>query len=127
MFHRNPQKQRGAPKRPSSVEVLLWLADASLELEAHGQLRLARITHADAEETVEVEESRSAQRVHVVLVVEGVEHFDLRDKLQALAEMERAVDAEVEGNEGVVLAQRVTPLIHTAHKTRLRRDRLSGM
>ena len=48
-----------------------------LKLEAHRQLRLPRIPYAYAQEPVEVEELWRRQRIHVVFVVEGVEHFDL--------------------------------------------------
>ena len=41
----------------------------SLELEAHRELRLARIAYADAEEAVEVEELRRRQRVTLLVLL----------------------------------------------------------
>jgi hypothetical protein len=49
------KKGGGTPPRQMEKAPPLWKRAASLELEAYGQLRLARITHADAQETVEVE------------------------------------------------------------------------
>jgi len=44
-------------------------------------------------------ERRRRQRVDVVLVVKGVEHFDLGHDTETLAEMDWAGDAEVECEE----------------------------
>src|SRR5262249_41803625 len=83
-----------------------------LELEAHRQLRLARIAHANAQEAVEVEQLRRRQWIHVVLVVEGVEHFELRNKFHAFAKLKWTVNTEVERKERVVFAEVVAPAIN---------------
>ena len=103
------------------------LADrVGLELEADGQLCLAGVADTDAQEAVEVKQRRSRKRIDVVLVVEGVEDFDLRSKDVAFAEAERAGYAEVGGKECIVLAKQVA-LHHFAVDDTVSRDRLSGM
>ena len=74
-------------------------------------MRLARIADANAEEPVEVEELWRRQRVHVVLVVEGVEHLDSGNELHAFAKADGAICAEVERKEHVVLAEVVAPAV----------------
>src|ERR1700730_4172715 len=87
-----------------------------LKLEAGGKRGLARVADANAEEAVEVEELRRGQRVDVIFIVEGVEHFDPGYDAEALAEMDRAGDAEVESEEGVVFAEMITAAIDAVDK-----------
>src|ERR1051325_8105873 len=82
------------------------------DFEADRELRLARVAVANPEEAVEVEKLRRGQRVDIVGVVESVEHFELGDEGIPFAETERPCDAEVEGEEGVILAQRIASGIH---------------
>ena len=67
-------------------------------------MSLERVSHAGPQKTIEVEQRRSTQRVDIVGVVEGVEELDARNELVLVADLERAVDAEVEYEEGVVFA-----------------------
>ena len=97
---------------------------ARLEFETQGQLRLTRVSDAKAQEAVEVEKSRRRERVDVVLVIEGVEHFDLRNHGEAFAETERTGDAEVEREEGVVFAKGVASSVDTILEARLGGDGL---
>src|SRR5712672_752547 len=59
---------------------------------------------------------RRRQRVDVVLVVKGVEHFDLGHDTETLAEMDWTGDAEVECEESVVFAEMVTAAILAVDK-----------
>src|SRR6266568_1860480 len=98
-----------------------------LESDAQGELRLARIAYALTQEAIEVEQSRSAERVDVVLVVEEVEHLEFRDDLHAVPEMEGACQAEIESEERIVFAQRIAALIHAVYKARFGGNGLRGV
>src|SRR5918912_1158638 len=78
-----------------------------LEDELDGELKLARVADALAQEAVEVEEAGRDERVDVVRVVEGIEHLDDGDERHRLGEVEGALESPVEREERVVLAQRV--------------------
>ena len=80
------------------------LAAAPSELEAHGQLRLARIAHALPQKAVEVKRIWCSKWVNVILVVKRIEHFELWDHSVMFTEVEPARDAEVEREKGIVLA-----------------------
>src|SRR5215472_17195110 len=67
-----------------------------LKLEAHRQLRLAWITHAHAQEAVKIEQGWRHQRIHVVLVVEGVKHLHGRNESHVLAKLEGTRGAPIE-------------------------------
>ena len=84
-----------------------WLAAASSELQAQRQLRLTRVAHADTEEAVEVEERGSAQRIYVVLVVEGIEQFDRRYESVAFSELKGPRSAPIERYIFIVLVGRI--------------------
>src|ERR1700745_2612921 len=96
----------------------------ALELEAQRELCLTRVAHAKAQEAVEVEECRSRERVDVVLVVERVEHFHLRNDRKALAEAERPRNAEVKRKERIVFANRVAPGVSAVLEARFGGNRL---
>src|SRR5262249_17282367 len=81
--------------------------ELGLELETNRQLRLARVAYAHAQEAVKVEERRRYERVHIVFVVEGVEHLDGRDNGEAVAELKRARRSPIEGNVFIVVARRI--------------------
>src|SRR5262245_13644713 len=103
------KKPRGFdPTRPPSD-----LADSEGEL--HGKLQLPRITHALAQEAIEIEQSRRYQRVDVVVVVEGVEHLQHRNQRVAVAEFNGADHAPVEGEVFSVLAQVVPAAVNSGH------------
>src|SRR5262249_1047449 len=106
--------KKGAQRRSSLLALLLTARRTELELDPHRQLRLSRIADAHAQEAVEVEQLRRGQRVHVVGVAEGVEHFQLRHECEPFADAEPARHAEVEGEERIVLAQMVAAAIDHA-------------
>src|SRR5207245_7627386 len=98
----------------------------SSECELHGQLYFSRVADALAQEPVEIEQSRSSQRIHVVLVVERVEHLDHGDQRIAVTELEGPHDAPIERNVLVVLPGRVALASRIGCATR-RRDGLWRM
>src|SRR5437870_1425767 len=79
----------------------------SSECELHGQLYFSRVADALAQEPVEIKQGRSSQRIHVILVVERVEHLDHGDQRIAVTKLERPHDAPIERNVLVVLPGRV--------------------
>src|SRR5437868_8506251 len=84
------------PRHPSLGRV------AALKQEPNGQLRLAWIAGTNAQETVKVEQRRRGQRVHIVLVVEGVKHFDRRNDCVPVAELDWASRAPIKRNVFIV-------------------------
>src|SRR6266853_545503 len=109
-----PKKQRGAPKRPSPDELLLQLAAASLELEAHRQLRFSGIADALTDESVEIKQRRTAAAdcVYVVFVVEQVEDLHLRNDLEALSKVKWSCRPEVKRKIGVVLTKEISSAVN---------------
>src|SRR5215475_6790752 len=100
-------------KERSAGALLSWLKSViRLELKADGDLRLARIADAHAQEAVEVEQRRSRKRVDVVLVVEKVEDFNPRNQRITFAEVDRARHAEVESKEAVVFAKVIAAAVN---------------
>src|SRR6187399_3042800 len=97
-----------------------------LERQLHCQLRLARVADTRAQEAVEVEQRRRAQRVDVVRVVERVEHLDDRRQLVVRAKAERAPESPVEREILVVLPLAVPAAIDTVEDPRARGDRLGA-
>src|SRR5918999_5002450 len=80
-----------------------------------------------AQESVEIEQRRRAERVDVVFVVERVEHLQDRDHLEpAPLQVERPRDAPVEAEERIVLALRVAAAVDPVEAARARRDRLGA-
>src|SRR5215831_12775211 len=75
------------------------------EGEAQCQLCLQRIAYTLPQEAVKVKQARRHQRIHIVLVVEAVEHLHHRNQRVAIAELERPQRAPVKGEEAVVFAQ----------------------
>src|SRR5215469_9794019 len=71
---------------------------ACLKLEAHRQLRLARIADPHAQETIKVEKRRCYQRIYVVLVIEGVKHLHSWYESHVLAKLERPHGPPIEGD-----------------------------
>jgi hypothetical protein len=69
------------------------------------------------QEAVKIEQPRRNQGIHIVLVVEAVEHFDLRNQLVAVSKMERPSPAPIEGEEAIVFAQVVASAIDTVNYT----------
>src|SRR5580704_15159379 len=93
------------------MAVVTSQSSASLKLQAHGQLRLARIAHTVAQETIKVKQRRGGQRIDIVLVVESIEQFNSRNNPEALAKAERTVDAEIKGEEAIVFQQMVAATV----------------
>src|SRR5213593_3095086 len=93
------------------------------ERELHRQLGLTRIADALTKEPVEIEQTGRNGRIHVVVVVEGVEHLDLRDDREAVVESERPLKPPIEREKLVVLAQAVA----IRALARFRADRLRRM
>lgn len=83
-------RDRAEMGRSSAAPLPGRMPRLGLELQADRKLGLPRVAHANAEEAVEVEELRRRQRIHVVLVVEGVEHLELGHDAETFAEMEWA-------------------------------------
>src|SRR6266511_4161292 len=75
----------------------VWRSIGTL-LEGHprGHLQLPRIADPLPEKSVEVEQRGGAQRIHVVGVVERVEHLDAGDDLVPRPDPERALQPPVE-------------------------------
>lgn len=76
-----------------------------LEPQLHRQLKLSRISDTLPQEAVEVEQARGRQgilipgageRVDKVVVVECIEHLDLRDQLDCLGETDRTSEPPIE-------------------------------
>src|SRR2546422_1385131 len=99
----------------------------SLERELERELRLPRIAHALAQEAVEVKQRRRAEWIHIIFVVEGVEYLNHRNQLHPVAELERPLQAPVEGEKRVVLAQTISTLVLAIHKAGFGGDRLGRM
>src|SRR5213592_2781764 len=87
---------------------------ACLELEAHRQLRLARITDALTNEPIEVKQWRAAatDRIDVVLVVEQVEHFNLRDDLVPLTKLKWPCRPKIKSKVAIVLTKEIPAAIY---------------
>src|SRR3954466_9529198 len=98
-----------------------------LERELHRQLCLARIAHTLPQEAVKVEQSRRRQRIHVVLVVERIEHLDLGNQRVTFAELERTSCCPVEREVRVVFPKSVASAVLPIHKSRTARDWLRRM
>lgn len=73
------KKGYGAPY--PSFPVLLF----PLEREPYSQLQLSRVTHAGAEETVEIEKGGSDCGIDIVVGVESIEQLDNRNQRVTLA------------------------------------------
>src|SRR5215813_11452285 len=91
-----------APTLPQALSQGLTNGLSISERDLDGELHLPGIPDALAQEAVEVEQRRRRERVHVVGVVERVEHLRARDDLGG-PHLERPLHAPVEGEEGVVL------------------------
>src|SRR5258708_29402432 len=81
--------------------------ESQLESKLHCQLQLSGISHALTEKAVKVKQPRRAERVDVVLVVEGIEHLDDGNQRIALAKFEGSLDSPIKREVLIVLAQRV--------------------
>src|SRR6266851_2031786 len=79
----------------------------ALKLEAHGQLRLARIAHTHTQEAVEVEKRGCDEGVNVVLVIESVEYLNRRGQRITVSKLKGPRGAPVERNVFIVLPARV--------------------
>ena len=73
-----PRICTGASSRFRRSSACLTRSGTLLRTSPDRQLRLARVADALPQEPVEVEQRRRRQRVHVVRVVEGVEHLEAR-------------------------------------------------
>src|SRR5262249_7168319 len=82
-----------------------------------------RIADALTKEPVEGKRTRGDQWVHVVGVVECVEHFDLWNDREAFTEFERTLQPPIQRDKLVVLTQAVA----TRALTRIWADRLRRM
>src|SRR5262245_4728330 len=82
----------------------------SLERHLHAKLRLSRVADALAQEAVEVEQRGRCERVHVVCVVEGVEHLEAGNDLRT-SQLKRTLETPVERKVLIVLAVPVAPAI----------------
>ena len=87
----------------------------SLERELHRQLDLAGIADTLPQEAVEIEQAGRDERIHVVVVVEGVEHLHHRRQREPIAEFEGPEQTPVEGEVLVVLAQMVPAAVDAIH------------
>src|SRR5690349_10812978 len=129
---RTPKRPRictGASSKCRHSNASLTRSERSLERHLHAQLRLPRVADALAQEAVEVEQRWRRQRVHVVRVVEGVEHLEARNDLRT-SEPERTLETPVEREVLVVLPIPVPSTIDIVQHTgrcgdRLRRAPLS--
>ena len=75
---------------------------------------MQRVADSGAEKAVEVEQCWRAERVDVVLVVEGVEDFNAWDQLPlVVVEADGTCDAKVGDEEFVVLAEVVATAVDT--------------
>src|SRR4030095_13815108 len=123
---RTPMRPRictAASSRCRRSNASLTRSERSLERHLHAELRLPRVADALAQEAVEVEEAGRRQRVHVIRVVEGVEHLETRNDLST-SQLERTLEAPVEREVLVVLPIPVTSTIVIVQNTGRRRDRL---
>ena len=94
------------------------LRTTNSEQEPHGQLQLPRVAYSLADEAVEIEKARGGERILIsgdagqgideVVVIERIEHLDLRDDLHRLGQLERTGKPPVERDVVVVLAKSVS-------------------
>src|SRR5215471_10734247 len=101
----------------------LQTCNLQLKGELQRELHLARIAHALPQEAVEVEQARCCQRVHVVGVVESVEHLHGWNQRVALAQLDRTHQAPIEREVLIVLSQSVA----VCRGPNVRRNRLSAV
>src|SRR5712692_7275366 len=117
----NTKRSAGAPLL-GRTNVGQWL-----EREPNGKLGLPRVTDSFAQETVEVEQSRRHQRIHIVLVVEGVEHFHGRDDLHPFTQLEWPLQPPIEREVAIVLANAIAAPVHAVEYARLGRHGPRGV
>src|SRR5438876_6834981 len=68
---------------------------ASLKYELHSELHLPRVADALSQESVEVEQRDRGERIHIVRVVERVEHLHARNELVTPSQPERPLQPPV--------------------------------
>src|SRR5215468_2070200 len=98
--HKTKEERRSAPLAKVRT-------NETSELEPDRQLRLTRVSNANAQETVKVKQRRCHERVDIVLVVDGVEHFDRWDERIAFSKMDWTSRAPVKRNVFVVFPCRI--------------------
>src|SRR5262245_61067375 len=121
---RTPKRPRictGASSRCRRSNASLTRSERSLERHLHAELRLPRVADALAQEAVEVEQRWRRERVHVVRVVEGVEHLETGNDLSA-SQLELALETPVEREVLIVLAIPVAAAVDIVQHARRRRD-----
>src|SRR5579864_5952098 len=91
------------------------ISSSTSEIKLQRQLHFQRIPNALTQEAVKVKQSWRDQRIHIVLVVEAVKHLHLGSQDIAIAEMEGAGRAPVEGEETIVLPEMVASAINSIH------------
>src|SRR5215472_4321953 len=94
-----------------------------LKRELQRKLDLARIADALPQEPIEVEQTWRSQRVHVVVVVKGVEHLHGWNERVPLAQLDRTHQAPIEREVLIVLSQTVA----VCRGPNVRRNRLSAV
>src|SRR5262245_32149927 len=121
---RTPTRPRictGASSKCRRSNACLTRSQRSLERHLHAELRLPRVADALAQEAVEVEQRGRGERVHVVRVVEGIEHLEAGDDLST-SQLELTLETPVEREVLVVLAVPVAAAVDVVQNTRRRRD-----
>src|SRR4051812_44089596 len=73
------------------------------EQKFQSQLGLPRVADALPQEAIKVEEPGCGERVHIVVIVEGIEQLEARGQFIPLAEFKGTGQAPVEGEILVVL------------------------
>src|SRR5262245_56505219 len=117
---RTPKRPRictGASSRCRRSSGSLTRSERSLERHLHAKLRLPWVADALTQEAVEVEQRGRRERIHVVRVVERVEHLEAGNDLSP-SQPERTLETPVEREVLVVLAVPVPPAIDVVQHTR---------
>src|SRR5206468_3392083 len=99
-----------SPQRPENLISVSSVLNV-LEGELDRDLDLPRVAHTLPQKARKIEQRSGRERVHVVRVVEGVEHLDARNELIAPPEPERPLQPPIEREVLVVLAVPVAAAI----------------
>src|SRR6476659_4352950 len=121
---RTPKRPRictGASSKCRHSNACLTRSERSLERHLHAELRLPRIADALPQEAVEIKQRGCRQRIHVVRVVERVEHLETGNDLSP-SQLERTLETPIEREVLVVLPIPVTSTVDIVQHTGGRRD-----